>query len=449
MSAARLCRRWSNVLKLGTPVALDAQSVVGGTDDGLIPDALTRRLTLWFMVSVLLLGPLSGCTKAPVDRLTFIRQDDSRNGPGVGIPAPPSDPGRAPRPPYRRVTVSVGPQETILAAPGANLPDVPPKPYAWPDGTMGILKSGATYTFFAANDGNLRRCIGTLENPGRCGGSASIRIRNLQANLNYAGGGPVYRDPATGTLLMFYHGERYKDGTDWLVFHSSLGLAKSSDGGATWVDLGEILTPNITPETVFAGKSPWDVGGGAHLIIGDHFHVYFRDRMLAGGTAELAVARARVADVVEAAIVRDTAAPWRKYHNGTWDEAGLGGRSSPLEAANALSAWLAVSYNTYLGRYVMVAFGRPWPATNLYWLESVDGLTWTDRKLLVDDAHQKVYVTLAGLGDDPRVTDQSFYVYYVSSAKAATGGNRNLDGVLARRLITLFVGPASRSGETE
>jgi hypothetical protein len=331
----------------------------------------------------------------------------------------------------------MSPEEPIFAALGANLPHVPLKPYAWPDGTMGILKAGATYTFFAANDGQLRRCVGALRNLGSCGGSASIRIGKLKASLNYAGGGPVYRDPATGTLLMVYHGERWKDATDWLVFHSSLGLAKSTDDGATWVDLGEIVTPNITPEAVFARRASWDVGGGGYLVIGDHLYVYFRDRMLTGGTAEIAVARAREADVLEAAVGQHTAAPWRKYHDGTWDEPGLGGRSSPLEASNTLSAWFGVSYNTYLGRYVMVAFGPPWPATNLYWLESVDGLTWTDRKLLVADANQKVYVTLVGLGDDPRVTDRSFYVYYVSSAGAPTGGNRNMDGVLARRLITL------------
>lgn len=241
-----------------------------GANDGTSRVARTRRSTLWLIVLVVLLGSTGACAKVAADRRTSTRPDDTRTEPGAGTTARPGDPGIVPRP---RVTLSVGPEEPIFAAPGANLSHVPQKPYAWPDGTMGILKSGATYTFFAANDGQLRRCVGTLQSPGRCGGSASIRIEGLKASLNYAGGGPVHRDPTTGTLLMIYHGERWKDASDWLVFHISLGLAKSTDGGATWVDLGEIVTPNITPEAVFARRASWDVGGGGYLVIGDYFYV--------------------------------------------------------------------------------------------------------------------------------------------------------------------------------
>ena len=376
------------------------------------------RSALPFLAALSLLGSLSACGALPAD--------SAAPRPGVARTAAASRPA-----------IHLGPEEAIFAAPGANLPGVPVKPYAWPDGGMGILKSGAVYTFFAANDGNLKRCVGTLDNPGDCGGRESIRIGGLKSALDYAGGGPVYRDPATNTLLMIYHGERWKAGSGGRAFYGTLGLAKSSDGGATWADLGEIVTPHVPPEAVLERGALWDAGGGAYLTIDGYFYVYFRDLMRSGEAAELAVARARVADVVEDAIARDRAAPWRKYRDGAWEEPGLGGRSSPLEADNQLAAWLGVSYNAYLGRYIMIAFGRPWPATTLYWLESSDGLTWTSRTRLVEDPKQKLYVTLVGLGDDPRVTGRSFYVYYVSSAQAAAGGNRNLDGVLVRRLVTL------------
>lgn len=320
-------------------------------------------------------------------------------------------------------------------------------PRAWPDGTMGIERTSTGYRFYAAGPGYPISCAGTLETPVSAGCRSPTPIDGLKAALNYAAGGPIYRDPASRTLLMVYHGERWKDPASGRTFHSSLGLAKSTDGGSTWTDLGEIITPNVTPATLFAHDLTHDLGGGAYLIIGGYFYVYFRDRMMTGEKAEIAVARARVADVVEAAVDHHTVVPWTKYYNGGWTEPGLGGRSSPLETPDTFAAWWDVSYNSYLGRYIMVALGEPWPATDLYWLDSIDGLIWGNRRLLVDDSNQKVYVTMAGVGADREVTGEQFYLYYVSSVKGGTGDgtNRTSDAFLARRLISLSSAPHASS----
>jgi hypothetical protein len=320
------------------------------------------------------------------------------------------------------------------------------KPRAWPDGTMGIERTSTGYRFYAAGPGAPISCDGTLETPISAGCRVAKPIQGLKAALNYAAGGPIYRDPTSGTMLMVYHGERWKDPVSGEPFHSSLGLAKSTDGGVTWTDLGEIITPNVIPAALFTRNMTHDVGGGAYLIIGGYFYVYFRDWTMTGDKAEIAVARARVADVVDASVNHNTVVPWTKYYNRGWTEPGLGGRSSPLETPDTLAAWWDVSYNSYLGRYIMVAFGAPWPATDLYWLDSVDGLSWDNRKLIVDDSSQKIYVTLAGLGADSKVTGQRFYVYYISSAKGGAGdgtANRTSDDFLARRLITLSTAVSS------
>jgi len=311
---------------------------------------------------------------------------------------------------------------------------------------MGIERTSTGYRFHAAGPGTLISCTGTLERPISAGCRVAEPIQSVKAGLNYAAGGPIYRDPPSGAMLMVYHGERWKDPTHGLIFHSSLGLAKSIDEGSTWTDLGEIITPNMTPAALFARNVTHDLGGGAYLIVGDHFYVYFRDWMMTGDKAEIAVARARVADVVDAAVNHNTVVPWTKYFNGEWTEPGLGGRASPLETPDTFAAWWDVSYNTYLGRYIMVAFGAPWPATGLYWLDSVDGLSWSNRKLIVGDSNQKIYVTVAGLGADPEVTGQHFYVYYVSSVKGGKGDgitHRTTDDFLARRLIILSTAESS------
>lgn len=327
----------------------------------------------------------------------------------------------------------VGEEEVILRT------DV--KPYSWPDGTMGLIRSGAGYRFFAASAGYPKQSIGTLSDP-QADGVTDVLIQHQKNPYHYAAGGPIYQDPASGLLLMVYHAERWIDPDSYLPFYSELGLAQSTDSGVTWTDLGPIISPHTVFEASYfqSDKQTFDVGGGGYVIIGDYWYVYFRDLLQEGQDyreVNFAVARARVRDVLAAAREGTTAALWTKYYDGAWAEPGLGGRSSSLLAGNGELLWGDVSYNAYLKSYISIAAGPPWPATDLYWAESKDGLQWTHHCRLVSDVMHKFYVTMVGLGDNPRETGQSFYMYYVRSRLYAQGGNRNQDAALVRRRIML------------
>ena len=330
----------------------------------------------------------------------------------------------------------VGPEEIIL--------QTKKKPYSWPDGNMGIIKSGSSYKFFGAADGYPKRTIGTLDNP-QAQGVTDLKISHMKNSYPYAAGGAIYTDTSSGTLLMIYHAERWIDPSAWLPFYSELGLACSMDGGDTWTDLGPIITPHVpfSSEYFQLRRSTFDVGGGGYLIIGDHFYIYFNDlRQDAENytTLNLAVARARVSDVVDAAVNRGRAALWTKYFEGAWSEPGIGGRSTPLAPGNQEVHWGDVSYNSYLNKYISIAAGAPWPATDLYWTESEDGLHWTNYCPIVSDSAHKYYVTVVGLGNNPRETGEKFYIYYIRSLLFAQGDNRNKDAVLVRRSISLADG---------
>jgi hypothetical protein len=322
--------------------------------------------------------------------------------------------------------MTVGPREVILDAATLRLAALK----AWPDGNIGVLRSGSQYTFFAANSSGIGQTIGTLDNPVATSVAPRLEIYGMKAEYQYAAGGPVYRDEGTGMLLMFYHAEKWIGG-DPQRFWSAIGMAKSGDEGRTWWDLGEIVAPHVP-----AGVHLHEITGGTFAVVGRYFHVYFRDLVRSGSTVEtnnLAVARAAVSSVLHAAR-RDRVASWVKYHDGRWTEPGVGGRSSPLEPGNPASNFMSISYNRFTGTYLLVVVGADddW---DLYVTESPDGLAWSPRVRMEDEPGESYAPTIVGLRAEPRDSDHQFYVYYVFSA--AGSWNRWNDAVLARRRITL------------
>ncbi|MBP1994421.1 hypothetical protein [Paenibacillus eucommiae] len=303
----------------------------------------------------------------------------------------------------------------------------------WPDGAMGITKSGSNYMFHAANSTKVTRTIGTLTNPIASKVGAGVSISGIPSSYNYAAGGPVYKDPATGTLLMFYHVEIWPGG-DHTKYYSLLAMSKSTDDGATWTDLGEIVRPNV-PYSASATQG-YEVGAGTYVKAGDYFYLYFRDYLAGGGYNNIAVARAKISDVVDAAINSNTVVPWKKYYSGTWTEDGIGGLSDYLETGNPATGWLSASYNTYLNKYIMCVLENVTATnTHLKIIESDDGLNFNSgRTLIVNNSNEYFYPTLVGMGEDPTITDGQFYVYYTSSVAAVW--NRWTDAYLARRSIS-------------
>ncbi|MPM13100.1 hypothetical protein SDC9_59455 [bioreactor metagenome] len=313
----------------------------------------------------------------------------------------------------------------------------------WPDTILGVWRDGDIYHFIGASpqdSGFLRYSAlanGTLDNPISVSVEPTIPIQKVKDTYGYIGGGPVYRDTKTGTLLMIYDTEKYPPDSgvhsNNTPVHNVDGMAKSTDNGKTWTDLGIIL------DTEFPGWADWNIGvGNAPFVInGDYFYVYITDVLIANPRFDIGttVARAKVADVLDAAINHDTVVPWFKYYQGQWSQPGIGGKSSPIEIGNPQSTDFSVSYNEYLGRYIKINPSILGDFTHLYLSESVDGIHWTLRVPIDESPGDKVFPTIIGLGSDPSITDKDFYVYYLFTpnwAEADAHGHT----VLARRKIS-------------
>jgi len=192
-------------------------------------------------------------------------------------------------------------------------------------------------------------------------------------DADYAGPGSIF-PAANGTdLLMIYHAENHLfSGVDYAgaPFYAGIGLARSHDGGVTWVRQGEIVSghdpqqPTQAPQGAGA-LTPTAVESGAFI------YLVFREIDLQSQVAGYGIARAPVSS---------DGAPgsWQKYAQGSFSTPGLGGSFTPLNIV--LDPTVPgdmrqphVSFNTYLNQYVMVTVGNG----GIYVLTSPDLLTWT------------------------------------------------------------------------
>lgn len=311
--------------------------------------------------------------------------------------------------------------------------------FAWPDTQMGVIKTASGYEFFTSEGalhprhewdghsvgnnkyGGVVTTSGTLDNPLGTGDPIDVSITpNPDPGVNpgyssygYMGGGSLYQVPTgmpgAGGLLLTYHAE--------LTNYALLGLAASTDNGAHWTDLGEIIRLNqaYQPGLTFA-----DIGDG-HMVLspdGKYFYLYFPDLPAnSANTTHLSVARALASSLLEAAFgsMRPHAVPFEKFYRGSWNlQPGIGGESTDLEPKFSAveSGYLDVHFNSALQRYVMIMSND----TTFYYTESIDGLAWTAPILLGMYGNGKdaiaPYPTSVGLGDDPSILGSSFYVYY-------------------------------------
>jgi hypothetical protein len=324
--------------------------------------------------------------------------------------------------------------------------------FAWPDTQLGIVKSldGTSWLFFGSDGGchancdavtdrygSITRTIGTLGDP--LGSTPPVETvltsKALAPPVDYVGGGPVIRVPpgleGAGGLLIVYHIERatyfpphhYPDPLQYQKsFYSSLGLAKSTDDGLTWTDLGEIISAN---RPYRADGPPFDVGDGNLIIDPTHkyFYIYFPDSVPDGESDTfMSVARAPVAAVLDAAFGGGPRAGFHKLYRGAWDEPGLGGRSTtvlprpfPSYAGDAV-----VAFDDSLGRYIAILDDTQ----NINYAESPDGLTWADPAPILrgDPAVSSVlYGAPASLTGDSGTVGQRYFIYYTDYPNDGSG----------------------------
>jgi len=198
----------------------------------------------------------------------------------------------------------------------------------------------------------------------------------------------VYRRPSDGVIFGLYHTEEgpyVRCGAPYERPYLSvphIGLARSTDDGRSWRNLGIILSDGSFPISCdlpirfFAGG----VGDPSMAVGPDSAHVYIVFTDYSGAdprTQGIQVARLAMADL-EAPIAPDGTSKARRWYNGTWSGPGLQGRSSdrvgqqwrevPLGQATPLLApersWQdpegggywgpSLSWNTHVGAFVLL-----------------------------------------------------------------------------------------------
>jgi hypothetical protein len=76
-----------------------------------------------------------------------------------------------------------------------------------------------------------------------------------------------------------------------------------------------------------------------------------------------------------------------------------------------------VSYNTVLRKCIMIVAANTTPCqVALFMTWSDDGITWAERKKIVDENGECFYPSILGFEEDQRQTGTEFYVYYTFSA---------------------------------
>jgi hypothetical protein len=186
------------------------------------------------------------------------------------------------------------------------------------DGNLGMVQTGAEVRLYGANGQSPVRVTGTRGQPLQK--VEPVRINTTNMGIQYLAGGPLYRDPESGHIFLFYHAEFHR-GT-YKNFYSLLGLAMQSDAdGLTFSDLGPIFTANVSNENA---KGIVEVCGTPYVIRGGYF--YSRDYMagVLPTQINLTIARAKVADVVRAGLAGKNT-DWKKYYEGGFSEPALGG----------------------------------------------------------------------------------------------------------------------------
>jgi hypothetical protein len=383
-----------------------------------------------------------------------------------------------------RVTVAT-PAERLAAGRRAEPPlDDPYTFFAWPDTPLGVIKTGAGYTFFASDgaahyrqlwrdhfvgngkSGSITATAGTLDKPLGTGSPQNVSVSlNPNQTLNpnypsygYMGGGSVFQVPAgmpgAGGLLATYHAELPND-----ALYAALGLAASSDGGLHWIDLGEIIRLN---QSYAVGLDGFEIGDGPLVLSPDrkYFYLYFPDWLPNGTlhttdaegastTTNVSVARAPVASVLAAAfgsqhaplepLASEGAAlspdyphtvPFEKFYEGSWHlQPAIGGASTDLSPTSAYSGYIDIHFDSALQRYVMLISND----TTFAYAESVDALHWTVPVALGDFGPIAAYPTAVGLEEDPHVLGSRFYVYFTY---LPTDGSGWVNGSLQRLTLS-------------
>lgn len=224
-----------------------------------------------------------------------------------------------------------------------------------------------------------------------------------------------------GTLIGFIHREdlypsngRSDGGNNFFI-----GLAKSTDGGASWVYLGDVIATrgNGTKRDFYA-----NLGGIPYLIIRDEVYLYFNEHEGPNPTdhRQLAVAKAKLRDVVAARPER--LPKFTKYRDGQWTEEGMTGAGSEIiphsrslnDTTQAYDFHSDATYCAPLQRYFITVQNHAKHELKLY--SSANGIDWVwERDLAMNPGCMHPYSSFvsfdADSAPDSHQVGREFYLY--------------------------------------
>lgn len=203
----------------------------------------------------------------------------------------------------------------------------------------------------------------------------------------YAGISGVWRAPP-GEMLAIYHAEdqegmqRDKEGIPG--FYCRIALAVSRDDGATFEKRGPILAGQFAE--VAGGR--FDQGVGEPCLLaepsGKFLYCYYTSHEPVGGRGvAICVARCPVADAMKPDA-------WRKFFNGDFTEAGLGGRDTPIVTSGLRDACVLIPHVNHvpaLRQFVMLFCVNAWlesekhGRSGIYAAFSDDGIHWPRERM--------------------------------------------------------------------
>lgn len=225
----------------------------------------------------------------------------------------------------------------------------------------------------------------------------------------------TWYDQERDELFAWYHYEDHSYCPDLAI--PKIGALFSRDGGRSFEDLGIVLESGDPADCSM--KNGFFAGGHGDFSVipnrgGDHFYFLFDNYGGPENTQGVALARMSFEDRYAPA-----GKVW-KYHNGGWEEAGLGGAVTPVfpvkrgwQHANTDALWgPSVHWNSHLERYVILmtrACCEPrWPGAGIY-IAFTDFIGIPERyqqpRVLIDDPGYRPAWYPQVLGLDPDNTD--------------------------------------------
>jgi hypothetical protein len=173
--------------------------------------------------------------------------------------------------------------------------------------------------------------------------------------------GGIWYDTAGKRIYAPLHCEYFWN--QWPI-QRQIHLAASADLGLTWTYEGPIFlyadpqrggsSAPLEARGAECSGALFDAGHGDHHLLTDEktgYHYLFSNHYLRKKPGAAYPGMSSRHQVVRCAIA-DKMAPgkWRKFHNGKWDEPGIGGKGSYVNG-------YCVTYNTYLNKYLSFDWG--------------------------------------------------------------------------------------------